>query len=290
MMNNQKMAIIIDSGCDVPESYFQREDVFKLPFRIIYKNEEHISGVTISNEQVLARLEEEIPTTSLPTGQDIQNIFDAIRQAGFEKVLVINISSKLSGTYNMLQLMSRQIEDLQIYVHDTKEIGIGSGFFGIDAIECIDRGMSFEDICQRMQAQVPASNVYFSLMTLEYLQKGGRIGLVSSVLGSVLRIKPIISCNDEGVYYTAKKSRGRKQSLSDMVELAQKFVEGSKSYRLAFCISGTPEDEEVVRKKLLEALPNVYGQLLNIQIDASLSIHTGPNLIGIAVYRMPESV
>lgn len=287
-MNEQKIAIIADNGCDLPEEYAKRDDVFILPFRINYKDAEYISDVDISVYDVLDRLEEEIPTTSLPTGQDILGAFEAAKEAGYTSALVVNISANLSGTHNLVNLMAKSFEGMTIYTLNTKNIGIGSGIFAIDALECIDRGMSFVDICKRMDDQVKKCKVFFSLQTLEYLQKGGRIGLVSSLLGAALKIKPVISCNEEGVYYTVKKTRGRKQSLARIIELAEEYVEKSKAYYLALCVSGHPIETEQMKRELEARFKDYVGKILFVQVDASLSIHTGPDLVGVAVYRLPE--
>ncbi len=287
-MNDQKIAVVVDSGCDLPENLRTRDDVFVLPFHIIYKNAEYISNVDITSEEVMARLKEEVPTTSLPSGEDILNVFDQVKAAGFAHALVVNISAALSGTHNLVNLISQNYEGLDIHTVNTKSIGIGAGFFAVDALALIDEGASFEDICARMTAQVSESKVFFSLMTLEYLQKGGRIGLVSSILGSALRIKPVISCNEDGVYYTVKKTRGRKQSLAELVNLAEQFAAGAKRYRLAMCFSAHPEEATAIREEVKARFKNFVGQILDIQIDASLGIHTGPNLIGLSVYRLPD--
>lgn len=287
-MNEQKIAVIVDNGCDVPEEYVKRDDVFVLPFRIIYKDAEYISDIDITVDEVLDRLEKEIPTTSLPTGQDILSAFEAAKEAGYTSALVVNISANLSGTHNLVNLMAKSFEGLNIYTVNTKNIGIGAGFFALDALHCIDRGMSFADICKRMDDQIKKCKVFFSVQTLEYLQKGGRIGLVSSLLGAALKIKPVISCNDDGIYYTVKKTRGRKQSLAQIVDLSKDFASDSKAYYLALCVSGHPEETEQMKRELEERFSEHVGPILFVYADASLSIHTGPDLVGVGVYRLPE--
>ncbi len=287
-MNEQKIAVIVDNGCDLPEEYVKRDDVFVLPFRIIYKDAEYISDVDITAFEVLDRLDKEIPTTSLPTGQDILGTFEAAKEAGYTSALVVNISANLSGTNDLVNLMAKSFDDMAVYTVNTKNIGIGAGFFAIDALACIDRGMSFADICKRMDDQIKMCKVFFSVQTLEYLQKGGRIGLVSSLLGAALKIKPVISCNEEGIYYTVKKTRGRKQSLAQIVDLAEEYARDSKAYYLALCVAGRPIETEQMKQEVEERFKHHVGQILFVQADASLSIHTGPDLVGIGVYRLPE--
>ena len=141
-----------------------------------------------------------------------------------------------------------------------------------------------EEIAERLERSVKETKVYFCVSTLEYLRKGGRIGLVSATLGTMLGIKPVISCNEDGVYYTVQKARGRKASLQCAVRLAADFAKGHRC-RLAVMHGGAPEEAEEVKKELLELLP---GQQVDVegQITPVLVVHTGPGLMGIGVQRL----
>lgn len=287
-MDKPSIAVIVDSGCDLQADYLAKENVFILPFRIIYKDGEYISKKTITTEEIVRRLPEEIPTTSLPSGEDILHAFDAAADAGYEAAIVVNISSRLSGTNNLVNLMAKSYDRLPIYVFDTKSIGIGSGFFAMDAIDCIDRGMAFDDVCRRLEAQIAESRPFINLSTLEYLQKGGRIGLVSSLLGSALQIKPIITTNAEGVYYTLKKARGRDRSLAQLVNVVIDFArETDRPFQVALCKTNPMPEYDSICEQIRRALPDAE-RFLEIEIDPALTIHTGPDLIGIGVYRLPK--
>ncbi|MDU7506176.1 MAG: DegV family protein, partial [Clostridia bacterium] len=124
MTANKKIAVIVDAGCDLPQAYKDRADVFELPFHVIYGDQDLVAGVDISTDELIERLPEAIPTTSLPNGDDITNVFNAVRDGGFSQVIVINISAHLSGTHNMINLMMKDIPDLEIFTFNTKNIGI----------------------------------------------------------------------------------------------------------------------------------------------------------------------
>lgn len=286
-MNKQKIAIIADTGCDIPKEYYKREELFIVPFRVIYKDGEYIDGETISTEEVYARIKEEIPSTSLPSGKDILSILDRARDAGYEKAIIITVSSALSGTNNFMNLLASDYQGMQIKVLNTKNIGIGSGMFGIDALRCIDEGMTFEKLWERMQNQVNRSSVFFSLDTLEYLRKGGRIGHVASLIGMAIKIKPVISCDEDGVYYIVKKARGRKQSLQAIVESIREFLNGHKHYILAYCEAEAAEDMKKVKELLAEEAKNATLLLDDVTLSPCLGINTGPGLVGVGVYLLP---
>lgn len=285
MTANTKIAVIVDAGCDLPQAYKDRADVFELPFHVIYGDQDLVAGVDISTDELIERLPEAIPTTSLPNGDDITNVFNAVRDGGFSQVIVINISAHLSGTHNMINLMMKDIPDLEIFTFNTKNIGIGAGFFALDVLHKIDEGASFEQICPYLDKQIKKSKVFFALATLEYLQKGGRIGFVASLLGTALRIKPVISCNDEGIYYTVKKTRGRRQSLAQIIEQVSTFAQESDHYMVAVCSSKEPVEEENLKNDLANIL-HPEKPIFKAILDPALAVHTGPGLIGAGVYHI----
>ena len=286
-MSNQKIAIVVDTGSDLPEAYREYDNVFVVPFKIIYKDREYSDGVDITPREIYDNLNVEIPKTSLPSGQDILNTFDTIIAQGYTSVLVVSVSSKLSGTHNMMSLMAKSISDIDIYVLDTKSIGLAVGQFAMDAITQVQNGISFEALIERMENQVKQSRVFFSVGTLEYLQKGGRIGLVSSLLGSALKIKPVITCNKDGIYETISKARGRKQSIQKMLELAEAFEANHKKAYIGICYGVKNEEYFLFREKLAESPLSKYD-IVEVELGAALGIHSGPEMFGIAVYLLPE--
>ena len=197
-----KVAILVDSGTDVPQELIEKYQMYVIPLKIIYKDRVYTDKVDITPEEIYQRLPQEIPGTSLPDGETITKIFEQIKQDGYEKILAVTISSGLSGTYNIVRLIAQQQEELEAYVLDTKNIGIGAGFSAIQAAKWLEEGMEWSLLIERLNELVKQTKVFFNVATLEYLQKGGRIGLVASILGTALKLNPIISCNDECIYYT----------------------------------------------------------------------------------------
>lgn len=281
-MSKEKIAILTDSCCDVPKDLAERYHIFVLPMKIVYRDREYLDGVEISPQEVYGHLAEEIPTTSLPSGAMIHQVFDQIKSEGYDKVIAVTLSSELSGTNNLLHLMAQDENDLEIYILDTKNIAIASGFHAIQAARYREAGYDFATICQKLEQDVPRSKVFFVVETLEYLQKGGRIGLVASLFGNALNLKPVISCNEKGIYYTVAKVRGRKQSIRRTMDLALKFAQGHKRINLAVCHGGCEVTVKEVEAYMKEQLPD-HELYVSGQISPSLGVHTGPGLIGIGI-------
>ncbi|MDN6030617.1 MAG: DegV family protein [Lactococcus plantarum] len=279
-MTNKKMAILVDSGCDVPTTLAQANNIYEIPLKIIYETESFTDKVTITAEEIYDRLPIEIPKTSLPEGAIIQEIFKKIIADGYEQLIAITISSGLSGTFNSIRLIAQDFPQLETFMFDTKNIGIGAGSHAIKAAELIAQGASFEEITNNLSHSTDKSKIFFSVATLEYLQKGGRIGLVSAVLGNALKLNPIITCNEAGVYHTVAKSRGRKKSLEKTVSLVKEFVGNHQNVRLLVAHGNAEQEALALVDVLKKEIPQANDILVD-QISPALVVHTGPGLIGL---------
>lgn len=284
-MNKQKIAILTDSGSDIPDYLVKEYGIYEAPLKIIYSDGEYLDGVNISAEDVYSRLDTEIPSTSLPDGKQIQEILDQIKADGYEKVLAVTISSGLSGTYNVMRLVGDREKDLDVFVVDSKNIAIASGFNAIQAAEYIREGMEWEQLKETVAKNISNSKVFFSVSTLEYLQKGGRIGLVASIFGTTINLKPIISCNEDGIYYTVAKMIGKRRSFNKALELAVEFIGDTKEYNMGVVHGAAEDDAEKLSQELKSKLPN-YKMFVEGQISPALGVHTGPGTIGIVVQKL----
>ena len=284
-MTVDKIAILVDSGCDVPREYREKYNMYVAPLTIIYKDAEYRDGIDIDPDTVYARFSEEIPSTSLPSPAAVTELFKQIKADGYEKVIVVVISSGLSGTFEMLRGFGPEPEGLEAYYVDTKNIGIGSGLSAIRAGELIERGLSFAEVCRQVEIAAANTKIFFCVATLEYLMKGGRIGLVSGVMGMLLDVKPVISCNEDGIYYTVAKARGREKSLKLALEKAVEFAEGAKEYNIAVVQGAAEAEGRELMAAMKERLPN-FRYAIEEQLTPVLVVHTGPGLIGIGVQRL----
>ncbi len=280
-MSKQKIAILTDSGSDVPYDLVKELNIFVVPLQVNYKDRSYRDGVDIDAETMYNRLKEEIPSTSLPLGSDIDQILQDIEAQGYTHILAVVLSSGLSGTCNLLRLVAKESK-LPMEVIDTKNIGIGSGLSVIKAANYVKQGLSWDELLVKVKETVLKTRVFFVLDTLEYLQKGGRIGKVTALIGYALDLRPIITCDSEGIYTTVAKARGRKVSINKCLELALEFVEKSEHITIALA-HGNALDEVI---KLKELLTHKLGDKFTLyvgQVSPALGVHTGPGLIGIGV-------
>ena len=284
-MADEKIAILVDSGSDVPKGYRDKYNMYVAPLTIIYKDAEYLDGVDIQPEDVFARFSEEIPTTSLPSPSTIADAFRRIKADGYDKVIAVAISSGLSGTFEAFRSFGPAPEGLETCYIDTKDIGIGSGFSAIRAGELIEEGLPFAEVCRQVEDAARNTRLFFCVSTLEYLVKGGRIGRVAGMVGTILDLKPVISCDEDGIYYTVAKARGRKKSLRLALDKAVEFATGAKEYNIAVMHGAAEEEADVLLAALKARLPD-YRIAVEGQITPVLVVHTGPGLIGIGVQRL----
>jgi len=284
-MAADKIALLVDSGTDVPKAYRDKYHMYVAPLSIIYKDAEYRDGIDIQPEEVFARFPEEVPTTSLPTPATVDAVFKQIAADGYDKVIAVLISSGLSGTYETVRSFGPNPEGLEAHYVDTKNIGIGSGFSAIRAGELIEQGLPFDEVCSQVEEAARNTKLFFCVSTLDYLVKGGRIGRVSGMVGTILDLKPVIACDEDGIYYTVAKARGRKKSLKLALEEAVKFAEGAKEYNITVMHGAAQEEADELLATMKERLPD-YRIAIEGQITPALVVHTGPGLVGIGVQRL----
>lgn len=277
----EKIALITDSTCGVPQEYIDKYNVNVLRLSIIYKDKEYIDGVDITPEEVYLRLDKEVPTTSMPSVQAVSDLFDNLVEEGYTHAVVLPISSGLSGTLNNIRMVAEQYEDkIKSFIFDTKSISMGSGILVVEAGKMISEGKSFNYICEMIPKLRSKTSIYFIVDTLEYLIKGGRIGKVAGSIGELLHLKPIITMDDEGKYTTFSKVRGTKKTLNKLVRLATEILDKGKGKVLI--ITGTMTEEAEKVKEIFEKHPNTTFLHVGTMTPV-VGVHSGPRLLGIGV-------
>jgi DegV family protein with EDD domain len=279
----EKIALLADSACDLPREIINRYGIKILPLKVIYRDREFNDRIDVEPEYVYSRMPDEIPTTSMPCTQEIKDLFHRIGEEGFTHVLAVHISTGLSGTCEAVRMIARDIDNLRIKVIDSKTLSFGTGWMVLDAARNIAGWLSFDKVLEKLHHIQPKVQVYYILETLEYLRKGGRIGLVAGMLGSLLNIKPIISVNEEGKYFTFAKAHGRRKSIDKLYEIVEKTV-ATKRINLAVLHGGAREELNALLERL-KKLPNI-NEIVCSDISPCLGVHTGPGLVGVAFHEI----
>ncbi len=290
-MSREKIAVLTDSCADVPPHLAKRYHIAIVPLKIIYQDRAYLDGIDITPEEVYNRLPIEIPKTSLPDGETVGQIFRNLKAEGYTSVIAIIFSSGLSGTYQMVKLVSEEFPELRTAVFDTLSGCLGTGATALQTARYIEEGKTWDELMDLIPRLIQNTKVFFSINTLEYLQKGGRIGKITSIAGTMLNMKPIISFAPTGELINVAKIRGRKQSLMRITELVTEFAaeHPGKRYNLMFASGGAPEDLKTVRQTVLKLLPKRVN-CWEGEIDSTLGVYVGPKLIGAGIQILEDDM
>lgn len=279
-MNSAKTAIMVDSGCDISQEFIEQYDIKVLRLKVLYGDRMYSDGLDIDPLEVYRRFSQEIPTTSTPNMYEVSELVNEIKSEGYEKIIGITISSGLSGTYNAVA-MAFEEEDIETFAFDTKNISIGAGLLAMWAAKKLSEGWTFEAVKHGLNDKINDSKVFFYMDTLDYLRKGGRISPAVAIVGKALNLKPIISCNEKGTYYTVSKIRGQHKGLEKLMDSLKDYIGDKKAYLAIMNGDGT-RYLDIIRARIKEMFPQCEV-VVDKQITATMAIHTGPGLIGVGV-------
>lgn len=278
----EKIALLTDSACDIPQDLIKKLNIKMLPLKIIYPGKEYSDRVDINPQDVYDKMPDEIPTTSMPCLGEIKSTIEKIKSEGFTHLLAVHLSSGLSGTFQAVQMAANDIDNMIVKVIDTKTLSIGQGWMVMDAARNIAQGLSFDKVVNQLYKLKPKVHVYYVLETLEYLRRGGRIGKVAGMLGEFLHLKPIISIDEEGKYFTYCKARGRKKSIERLIQIVEENIKDKPAYLAVMHGGARKEAEEILQR--LSHLTNVK-EIITSDISPALGVHTGPGLLGVSFYE-----
>lgn len=283
----EKIALITDTTSDLSPEIITKYNIKVLSFRIIYKDREFRDKLDISPEEVYENLDKEVPTSSMPSMDDMEKLFDSLEEQGYTHAIAVVLSTGLSGIYNGLKVVSENHHKIKTYIYDSKSISAGEGIIVKECGELIQKGDSFDEIISKIQSIRNRVILFFVVGTLEYLKKGGRIGKVSGTIGEFLNIKPIVSVDTkDGKYYAYDKVRGRKQSLNRIIDIVNKIL-NEKKCKLYVVHGDSLEDSKKVFEELSKH-PNVTESTFGGCISPVAGVHSGPGLVGVVLLEEEE--
>ncbi len=282
-MTEQKTAIITDSACDIPDELLARHHISFVSLRLVYHGGELRDRTEISPEQVYDMLATEVPKTSLPLPEDIIACYDRLADEGYTDAVHICISSGLSGTYNMVRVMAEDYKRMRVRAVDSKTLSMQEGMIALECAKMLETTQDADAIARHAVAVRDRSIGVFIIRTLEYLRKGGRIGLVEGVLGTMLQLKPVIFVNPDGIYETLTKARGHINALEALIkEVTSRF--SMSRIRLAVVHGAAQLDGEKLLERL-KGLLNIEESFL-VPVSPVLGVHTGPGLLGVIACKV----
>ena len=281
------LRIVMDSGGDLPPEWLEKYEIEVIPINVHMGDDIFLEGGNLSIEQFYNWVKQTglVPKTSQPTPQQYIELYRRIYQPG-DVILSIHLTSKLSGTYESAVMAARELEDegIRVITFDTLS-GTGiQGYMCREAREMDRNGASLEQIINKLELIREGTEVIFTMDSLEFAQKSGRVQMLESILASMLNIKPIITLK-EGTLAVANKVRTRKASLEFIVrEVAERM--GDKLINAAI-IHANDLTTALDLSKRVEGLLNIK-ELFIEQLSIGIATNLGPGTVGIVAYPVVE--
>lgn len=277
-MNNIKL--ICDSLSDIPKELIDKYDIHVVPLTVIFDGKEYIDGIDLSKQEFykMLRNSEDMPKTSQCTYIQFRDAFKKYLNKGND-ILYIGGSSVASGTFQSA-MMAKNDLDGNIYMVDTQNLSIGSGCLLLSAAEMLERKADIKDILNHLENLKESVKVLFTVDTLEYLQKGGRISLAKATIGNMLNIKPVLSI-EEGLVKPINQVRGKKQVISKILSLIKEnFGEDLTKKRIILGFGDNNKEFNSFVEKLKEDFK--IDEIISVNVSTCICAHSGPGIIGIA--------
>lgn len=286
----RRVKIVTDSMADLPRAWVQELGVHVVPLHVLFQEKTYRDGVDISHEAFLRMMREGfeqgiLPRTSHPSPADFLAAYETVASEGeTEAILSIHASSEISGTYQSAVLASRQFERVPVRVIDSRLVSMGEGLLVREAARAADAGAPLEEIVRRVEALAARVRIQFTVATLDYLWKNGRIGRATAFLGGILQLKPVLAF-EEGVVTPVERVRGRARSLERIAEIVAEKT-GGRGETLVVVHGDVPEDAETLRQQILQRCR--FDEVVVTTLGATIGSHAGPGAIG-AIYTLAET-
>ncbi len=275
--------IIVDSTQNLPEEYLAKNDIRIAPITIQFQNETYRENLDIDRKTFYRKIDEMgiIPTTSQPTPGAYADFYRELSKDGHQ-ILVIAITSKLSGTYDSAILAKSMIPEADVEVFDSMSISSGTGWMVMEAVRAIEAGKSRKEIIARLAEIREKSFLVLTPATLKYLQMSGRVGALKGALGALLNVKPIIYLKD-GILDAGESIRTRGKAVDRLVDFMKESIGVSDPVNLAVIHAAVPDEGKALAERVKGEF-NV-NEILIHDLVASLAVHGGPGVLGLFGYR-----
>lgn len=278
-----KVALVTDSTADLPLSYYSSNDVWMVPLTVRFGEECFKDWVEIEPRSFYDRLSSDdvLPKTSQPSVADFTNIYQKLAKE-YDHIISVHLSSKLSGTIQSAEVAK---EDTQapVAIVDTKLASLGTGMVLDALVKARDEGKSKEELVKLAWDICIKVKDLFTVDTLKYLEKGGRIGKAQALVGSLLNIRPILTLED-GIVVPYKKVKGKNKMFKEMVDAIAEYAKKGKKLKIGFAHAQNPE----AIRRLKEELRNCkvdFASCIESEIGAVIGTYTGPKAFAVMYYQ-----
>jgi uncharacterized protein len=277
------VAVVVDSSADLPREWTERHGVTVVPLQVMIDDVTYRDGVDIDAAGLYERLREApgpIARTSQPAPQAFLDAYRRGLARGAESILGIYISSAVSGTYSSGAATLHGMEGVEGVAFDSRSGSLGAGLLAVRAVELLDEGRDFQDVVRELERVRAQSNVFFTVDTMEYLLRSGRVGRAKAWLGGMFDLKPILSLTEDGRLTDVGRARGREAVLPRVFELLDERLVEARRYRFGVVHFAAEEMARHIVRELRERYDP--REILSGPATAALGVHVGPGAWAVA--------
>ena len=277
-LTRENTAIVLDSTADFPDAQIRFPNMRVVPLYVRFGDESFRDYVELDPHDFYARLRTaaELPTTSQPTPEDFLSTYHAL--SGYERIYSLHISSKLSGTFQSASLAAAEDDGDRIRLVDTESASVGIGMLALAIQELLARGTTDEEIEALAARYRERAAILFTVDTLEFLAKGGRIGRARALMGSLLNVKPILAV-EAGEVVPVGRVRGRAKAFEEFRKRFEEATTDGPGLGVAIAHAEAEEAVEQLREIVLGNRPQAEVKLVS-SLGAVVGTHAGPGTVG----------
>ena len=279
-LTRESTAIVLDSTSDLVDARERHANIRVVPLYVLFDGVPLRDHVDIAPAAFYERLASatSLPTTSQPTPEDFLACYRELRESGYARILSLHISPKLSGTLESARRAAEELGGDVVRVVDTGTVSLACALLADAVDRRLARGTTDEEVDGLVARFRQANRVVFTTATLEYLQKGGRIGKAQALAGSLLNVKPILEIRD-GVVEPVGRVRGRQKALEEFARLFAEDTEDVPGLHTAIAHANAPEWVDVLTDLVAKTRPQATVDLVQL-LGAVVGTHAGPGAVG----------
>jgi DegV family protein with EDD domain len=274
----ENTAVVVDSTADFPEAPERFPNWRVVPLYVRFGDESYRDYVELGPAEFYARLRTaaELPTTSQPTPQDFLAVYEDL--AAYERIYSLHIASRLSGTFGSARIAAEEAGGERIRLVDTETASAAISMLGLAIQRRLEAGTTDEELDELVERYTREHGLLFTVDTLEFLARGGRIGRASAMAGQLLNIKPILTIAD-GEVVPLRRVRGNRKAMQEFVNDFTGATVDSPDLKVGIAHADAPERAEALRKMVRAERPQAEIEIVTT-LGAVVGTHAGPGTVG----------
>jgi DegV family protein with EDD domain len=271
--------IVTDSACDIPSELARELGITVVPIYVVFGDKEYRDGVDLGQDEFYDKLlhDQHHPTTSVPSPKDFADVYNRLAEET-DDIMSIHVTARESGTYNCA-LLGKELAEKKCHIEvvDSKSVSMSQGLLAINAAREALAGASLEQALESVRRAIPRLHIMILVDTLKYVVRGGRLHKASGLVGSVLRVRPILTIKD-GHLTPVGVTRTKARAVERLHEFATGF---SKVKDMAVAYTTDHQEAKALLERLKKAFPDATGYLA--RVGPSLGTHAGPGAMGVVI-------